>query len=176
MWGVSRRFGASQSASPADKGSGVQTSIAAPARWPDSSAEMSAGWSTRSPRPALPKYAPGFIAAKKPASAIENTSYSVEKTSIPITSDPERPRGNEFRDYEIDDLIKVKKQLEKDYDDHYLYPILRNKYVREIRQVLQMLDWHYDRSGEREFRAQRARTKAELADFDRKYQAALRGS
>ena len=83
---------------------------------------------------------------------------------------------NEFTDYTIEELESHKKYREREYRQTVHYPALRQGHAESLKKVLQMLDWHYDRDGTREFEAQRARTKAELADFDRKYAEAMRGN
>ena len=83
---------------------------------------------------------------------------------------------NEFTDYTIEELESHKKYREREYRQTVHYPALRQGHAESLKKVLQMLDWDYDRDGTREFEAQRARTKAELADFDRKYAEAMRGN
>ena len=92
-----------------------------------------------------------------------------------VIDGPNKPI-NEYTNYTVDELESHKRFLEKDYREQVNYPYSRAAAAEKLKKVLQMLDWHYDRDGTREFEARRARTKAELADFDRKYAAALRGN
>ena len=105
---------------------------------------------------------------------IKKALASRKKRLALVTPNP-KPQ-NEFTDYTIEELEGHKKFLEREYAQCVHYPALRQGHAEALKKVIEMLDWHYDRDGTREFEAQRARTKAELADFDRKYAAALRGN
>lgn len=91
---------------------------------------------------------------------------------VPFNPKPQ----NEFTDYTIEELESHKKYREREYRQTVHYPALRQGHAESLKKVLQMLDWHYTTNGTKDLEARRARTKAELADFDRKYAAALRGN
>lgn len=86
----------------------------------------------------------------------------------------EKPR-NQYTDYTVEELETRKRNLEKEYAETLDYPSLRQTCVREIKEILDLLEWHYDRSGTRHHLAQKEKTRRELAAFDEQYRSALKG-
>lgn len=82
---------------------------------------------------------------------------------------------NEFTDYTIDELEAHKKYRENEYKATVHYPALRKGHAEALHKVLEMLDWHYTQNGTYDLHAQRERVKQDLAEFDAKYNAALKG-
>lgn len=91
---------------------------------------------------------------------------------VPFNPKPQ----NEFTDYTIEELESHKKYREREYRQTVHYPALRQGHAESLKKVLEMLDWHYTTNGTKDLEERRARNKAELADFDRKYAEAMRGN
>lgn len=96
------------------------------------------------------------------------------KKYVPVVS-LSKPQ-NEFSDYTIEELESHKKYREREYRQTVHYPALRQGHAESLKKVLEMLDWHYTTNGTKDLEEKRARNKAELDDFDRKYAAAMRGN
>lgn len=95
------------------------------------------------------------------------------RTALPQA--PDKPK-NQFSDnYTVEELEKHRDHLVKEFKSAVHYPTLRRSYAEDLKEVLTMLEWYYDTDGTRELRAQRERNQRELAEFDQKYAAALRG-
>ncbi len=103
---------------------------------------------------------------------IKKALASRKKRLALVTPNP-KPQ-NEFTDYTIEELESHKKYREREYRQTVHYPALRQGHAESLKKVLEMLDWYYTTNGTKDLEERRARTKAELADFDRKYAAALR--
>lgn len=87
----------------------------------------------------------------------------------------DKPQNQFVDQYTVDDLEKHKRYLEREFKSAIHWPILRQAYARDLKEVLQTLEWHYDTDGSRERRAEKERVQQDLRNFDEMYAAALKG-
>ena len=87
----------------------------------------------------------------------------------------DKPQNQLVDHYTVDDLEKHKRYLEREFKSAIHWPILRQAYARDLKEVLQTLEWHYDTDGSRERRAEKERVQQDLRNFDEMYAAALKG-
>lgn len=105
---------------------------------------------------------------------IKKALASRKKRLALVTPNP-KPQNQFVDHYTVDDLEKHKRYLEREFKSAIHWPILRQAYARDLKEVLQALEWHYDTDGSRERRAEKERVQQDLRNFDEMYAAALKG-
>ena len=107
-------------------------------------------------------------------SDIKKALASRKKRKALVITGVDKPQNQFVDHYTVEDLEKHKRYLEKEFKSAVHWPVLRQAYARDLKEVLKTLEWHYDTDGTREHRAQKERVAADLRNFDEMYNAALK--
>lgn len=106
---------------------------------------------------------------------VKKALASRRKRQALVIKGVDKPQNQFVDHYTVDDLEKHKRYLEKEFKSAIHWPVLRQAYARDLKEVLQTLEWHYDTDGSRERRAEKERVQQDLRNFDEMYAAALKG-
>ena len=116
----------------------------------------------------------GFAVGVWFGSDIKKALASRKKRKALVITGVDKPQNQFVDQYTVDDLEKHKRYLEREFKSAIHWPILRQAYARDLKEVLQTLEWHYDTDGSRERRAEKERVQQDLRNFDEMYNAALK--
>ena len=81
---------------------------------------------------------------------------------------------NQYSGYNLEELEAQLEFLEGKYKQNLPWPLLRSDTVKELKEVKELLDWHYTTNGTRAIEEQRAANQRELEAFDRQYKDLLK--